>query len=264
MSFVVSKILWAMLAPGTLLALLLLGALLWHRRRPGLSRGLLLAAILLVGTLGLMPLSHWVAAPLERRFPVTELPAHVDGIIVLGGAISPEDSPGPQRPALNLAGERITGFVALARRYPDAKLVYSGGTGLLRHRQVREADLVRPLLESLGVDSSRVIFERESRNTWENALYSKKLADPRAGQTWLLVTSAWHMPRSVGCFRMAGWDVVPYPVNFIGDNQDWAAFETGVQLTRVGLAEKEWIGLLLYHVLGRTDAWFPAPRGGAP
>jgi uncharacterized SAM-binding protein YcdF (DUF218 family) len=259
-SFVLSKIVWALVSPCALLFLALLLAFLAHRRRPTLSRWLTGLALLFIAALALAPLAHWVIGPLEQRFAEPALPERVDGIVVLGGAIALQDMQPSGQPALNDAAERLTALVALARRYPDAKLVYSGGSGLVRNQTGREADVAKPLLESMGIAPERMIYERDSRNTWENALYSKKLADPKPGETWLLVTSAWHMPRSVGCFRKAGWTVLPYPVDYLGNNRQWAGFDADEQLHAVSTAEREWIGLLAYHLMGRTDALFPAPR----
>ena len=260
MGFILSKILWGLVAPGSLLFLLLLGAFLWQRRRPALSRCLLGLALFSLAAVALLPVTQWLISPLEQRFPLPRMPAKIDGIIVLGGAVDADPSGNAEQPTLNGAAGRLTSFVALARRYPDAQLIYSGGSGLLRNQQTREADLVKPMLQALGIDSSRVIYERESRNTWENALYSKKLANPQPGQTWLLVTSAWHMPRAVGCFRQVGWTVLPYPVNYLGNGPSWANLMTIEELHSIGLAEKEWIGLLVYRLTGRSDALFPAPR----
>jgi uncharacterized SAM-binding protein YcdF (DUF218 family) len=258
-SFVLSKIVWALVSPAALLLLALLAALWWQRRRPGLSRGLLALAAIFVGALILSPIGTRAIAPLEHRFPVPS-PARVDGIIVLGGAIGSGKPIQAETPYLNDAAERITALVTLARRYPEAKLVYSGGSGLVRDQSLREADMAKPMLESMGVASGRVIYERDSRNTWENAVFSKKLAEPKPGETWLLVTSAWHMPRSVGCFRKAGWNVVPYPVDYLSWDTRWANFEPIEQLYALNAAEKEWIGLLAYHLMGRTDALFPGPK----
>lgn len=261
MSFVISKLAWALLTPGVLLLLVLMLALLLRRRRPRLSGLLLGLAVLFLAVLSLCPVAHWCLAPLEQRFPpAPDSLAAVDGIVVLGGAIDFDHTPRPDRPAIGGSAERITAMVALARRYPNARLVYSGGSGMVRDQQTREADLARPLLESLGVDPARVLFERDSRNTWENAVDSKALAQPKPGENWLLVTSAWHMPRAMGCFRQAGWNPIPYPVNYLGnDAGDWAKFQPEVELILLAGAEREWIGLIAYRLLGRTPSLFPAP-----
>lgn len=265
MSFILSKILWGLAAPGNLLVLLLtVGTLLRLPNRPRLRRwgGLLIsAAVGVLIALTILPLGRWLLEPLERRFPFVEPPARVDGIIVLGGAILPEISAAWNQPALNDAGERMTAFVALARRYPGARLVFSGGSGWLALQEHKEAPVARTLVDGLGLDPARVTFEGESRNTYENVLLSQAQVAPRPDEVWLLVTSAAHMPRSVGIFRKAGWPVVPYPVDFRTDplTDRWLRFDllTGLEQTHGAL--REWIGLVAYRLMGRTEALFPAP-----
>jgi uncharacterized SAM-binding protein YcdF (DUF218 family) len=257
--FVLSKILWGLAAPGSLLFLTLAAAWIWHRSRPGLSRGLLGLALLALAAVALLPVSHWLISPLEQRFPLPRLPEKVDGIIVLGGAVELDPTGNPEMPAVDDAGERLLSFVALARRYPEARLVYTGGSGMVRDQDNREADLVKPMLTSLGVDPARTLYERDSRTTWENAVDSKRLVLPQPGQTWILITSSWHMPRSVGCFRQVGWKVLPYPVDYLGNGPPWAALNAIDQLHVIGVAEKEWIGLLAYHLMGHSDTLFPGP-----
>ena len=259
MSFLLSKLIWALLNPATLLLGMMLFAFVWHSRRPFFSRALVGLALIIFVFAATCPIGQWSVSTLERRFPSPELPGRVDGIVVLGGAIDASPAIPAFQPALNDAAERITAFVALARRYPDAKLVYSGGSGMVREQNFREADQALPLLQAMGLDPHRVIVERDSRNTWENALYSLQVAKPGSGQTWLLLTSAWHMPRSVGCFRKAGWRIIPYPVDFRGQQPDWLGFDGLEQLQSLAVAEREWIGLVSYHFMGRTDALFPKP-----
>ncbi len=264
MGFLISKFVGGLLAPGTLLLLALLAAFIWQRRWPRLSRALLGASLLFVAALSLAPLGHWLILPLQSRFPA---PAqlkldHVDGIIVLGGAINADDSYFSGQPSLNEAGDRITTFVALSRKYPEAKLVWTGGSASVWGGGTRysESLAAQALLESLDIDTSRMIYERDSRNTWENAVYSKRRVQPRPGETWLLVTSAWHMPRSVGIFRRVGWTVVPYPVDYLSaDPAAWGKFEAWRELTTISTTAKEWLGLVSYRLLGRTDALLPGP-----
>jgi uncharacterized SAM-binding protein YcdF (DUF218 family) len=260
MSFVLSKMVWAILTPGSLLFLLLATAFLSARRRPLLSRTLLAIGIVFVGALISAPIAHWITGPLEQRFPLAPLPAQVDGIIVLGGAILPRQSRINHQLQTDGAAERLTEGVALSRRYPNARLLYSGGSGEVWDQSDREADFAATLFESLGVERSRLLLERESRNTWENALLSKRLADPKPGENWLLVTSAWHMPRSVGCFRAAGFNVIPHPVDFVATEDQWLLLEPENSLMNVATGVREWIGLVAYHLMHRTDAWFPAPQ----
>lgn len=259
MGFFLSKLVFALTTPTTLLLLALLGAWWWQRRRPRLSRGLLGSCILFLLALAMLPLVHWTATPLEQRFPQPGRLDKVDGIVVLGGALDLQGTLDLKQPALNGAAERMTAGVALSRQYPQARLLFSGGSGLLRPQRYSESQLARALFESLGVDPARTLYEDRSRNTWENAVYSKVVADPRPGETWLLVTSAWHMPRAVGCFRQAGWSVVPYPVDYVGNDGRFGGFNLAQELLDLGGIEKEWLGLVAYHFMHRTDALFPAP-----
>jgi uncharacterized SAM-binding protein YcdF (DUF218 family) len=262
MSFVLSKIVGALLAPMTLLLLALAVAFVTARWRPRLSRGLLGLSLLLVLALSTVPIDHWLIDPLEHRFPdaLTLQPGHVDGIIVLGGAILNTDIPFNGQPGLGDAGERATAFFELARRYPDARLVFSGGGGgIPSPAGVSEADSAKVLFNGMGLSEDRVIYERESRTTWENAQFSKQLVRPKPGERWLLVTSAWHMPRAVGCFRRNGWPVIAYAVDYLGySDKAWLGFDAPHVLLGLNYAVKEWIGLVSYHLMGRTDTWLPS------
>jgi len=269
MLFVLSKIFWALGNPGNLLVLgLVIGAvtllLPWRRARVlgtwlvGLTAGAAVA-------IAVLPLGAWLMASLENRFPpLTEAPAQVDGVIVLGGAVVLPISVDRGTPSLNSLADRMTTFVALARQYPEAKLVFTGGSSLLLDQVHREADYVAPLLDSLGLAPGRVLFERDSRNTRENAVNSAALARPQPGEVWLLVTSASHMPRAIGAFRRVGWPVIPVPVDYATGARDLSglnfAFLHGMGL--LSIAGHEWIGLAAYRLLDWTDALFPAPAGG--
>lgn len=253
---IVGKLLWLVARPSNFLLLLLaiaLVALAFGRRRFG---GRLLAgtaAVLLIA--GVLPVvGTWLMQPLEERFPAV-LPARVDGIVVLGGSIEPTITAARGQITLNDAAERLTTMVALAQRYPDARVILSGDAGAV-HPPVREADLVRIWLEDLGLAVDRVMFERDSATTYENALFSARLAQPKAGETWLLVTSACHMPRAVGVFRALDWPVVPYPVDFRTPLDSYSVL---ANLTLVELAVKEYVGVLAYRLSGRSAEWFPAP-----
>ncbi len=262
MNFVISKIIGALFAPGTVLMLVLLLAWGWARRRPRASRLLLGVALGFVTLLSVTPIGRWAIDPLQHRFPPAKTLDldHVDGIILLGGAITNDDLTFTGLPALTSAGERATTFLALARRFPDARLVFSGGGGGIPSPPgVSEADSARILFPAIGLPAERIVFERESRTTWENAQFSKALVQPRPGERWLLLTSAWHMPRAIGCFRASGWPVTAYAVDYLGySDKPWFGFEAARNLEALTLAVKEWIGLVGYHLQGRTDAWLPS------
>ena len=263
MFFIVSKVAWFLVNPGNLLAIVLgLGAwLLWTRwRRAG--RWLVSLAVIAALAMATLPLGARLFLPLENRFPVArDLPERIDGIIALGGVVDQFVTVARGQVALGGAVERLTEFAALARRYPDARLVFTSGSGDLVRQDVKEADVLRPFFDVLGLDADRIVFENQSRNTYENAVVTLELVKPDSGETWILVTSAFHMPRAVGCFRRAGWRVIPYPVdfNFTGDEIYEVSFDlvSGIGSFAGGL--HEWLGLTFYWLTGKTDAFFPAP-----
>jgi uncharacterized SAM-binding protein YcdF (DUF218 family) len=211
---------------------------------------------------GALPIGSVLSHTLEQRFPPWN-PARgaPDGIIVLGGAISPALSRIYGEPQINGSAERVTVIPQLARAYPNARIIYSGGDASLFADQGREADYLYPLLDSFGVPRDRVAIENRARNTYENAVFAKELAQPKPGERWLLVTSAQQMPRAIGCFRRAGFAVEAYPV-------DWHSrprfrfrlnFEIAAGLGKLDAAAREWTGLLAYWLRGRTSEFFPSP-----
>lgn len=271
MTFVLSKVLWILSAPGHLLLLAgITGAVGLFVPRPWIrraSRWLLAFVFFCLSALALLPSGIWLD-PLENRFRAPDrLPLEVDGVVVLGGALSVQRSHERGRPELTEAGDRLTALIELARRYPQAKLLFTGGSAALSKQPLREADLIADFLGRLGMGSDRLILERDSRNTHENVVFSKALADPADGQVWLLVTSASHMPRAVGVFRRYGWPVVAYPVDFQTTGKiEWRSYpdlEGGlIAATR---ASKEWVGLVAYRLLGWSNSFFPHPaQGSAP
>jgi uncharacterized SAM-binding protein YcdF (DUF218 family) len=263
MFFVLSKIFGFLTEPSNVLILLgLIGAVLTATRwRRGGVR-LMVASVVLLAIAGYSPVSSLLIEPLEDRFPPWDASRGLpDGIVVLGGSINPEVSAYRNEPQLNEAAERLTVAVALARRYPSAKLVFSGGTGNMIFKTSTEGDQARAFFLQLGVPEAQLIIERRSRNTAENAQFTKELVQPQPGQRWLLVTSAAHMPRAVGIFRKAGFPVEAYPVDWrTRGPDDLVPFDRLSRgLARFDTASHEWVGLIGYWLTGRTSELFPAP-----
>ena len=186
----------------------------FKRVRPfgiGLSIAMTLATI----TLGLSPIASYVLTPLEERFPPFRDDGRpVDGIVLLGGSVEAADSASRGMIVSNESAERVLDTIQLAHRYPKARILISGGGGTVFGDGAAEAPIVAAYLKSVGIDPARILVEDRSRTTSENAIYSRELAKPREGERWLLVTSAWHMPRAVGVFEKAAFPVTPYPVDF--------------------------------------------------
>jgi uncharacterized SAM-binding protein YcdF (DUF218 family) len=269
MFFYLAKGLWFLLQPSTLIALLIgYGAILiwtgwarWGRRFVTIGAILLLVA-------GLSPLGNALILPLEDRFPRADLdaPPPATGFIILGGAEDRLVGSARRAPALNEAAERMVEAAILARRFPEAKIAFSGGDPGIFYHANTEAEGAETLLTALGVPKDRLILEAKSRDTYENAAFLKeeltRAGELGPGKRWLLITSAYHMPRAMGAFRKAGFQVEPWPVDYRtrGAADLTRPFDKVSEgLRRVDVAAREWVGLLAYWLGGRTDSLFPAP-----
>lgn len=263
MFFYLSKILWFFVDPGNALLLLLVtGCLLTLTRFKGLGRTLVVFCILLGSVATFVPVGGWMIQSLESRFPVPQsLPDKVTGIVVLGGVLNPEQTKLRGTAVIGPAVERILESATLAMRYPEARLIYTGGSGSISDQVHKEADYVSELYAVLGVGAPQLELERESRNTWENAEKTIEMAKPKPDENWILVTSAFHMPRAVGVFRRFGWEMLPYPVDFNsdanGDARASMSMTNGLMSLSRGL--HEWIGLSAYWLTGKTGSAFPKP-----
>jgi len=265
MSIILGKIAWSLLSPGSVLFALLILALVmswWSStRRWGRRLGMIVLAATLA--FGILPVFDWLVRPLEEYYPIPKLPPIVDGILVLGGSEDAALSAARHQPQVGSSADRLISFVGLARRYPNARLVFSGRGIDRQPDSMSEADVAREVFIVLGLDVGRVVFENESRNTIENAEKSKALVMPKPGETWLLVTSAAHMPRAVNCFRAVGWAVLPYPVDYQTGGKAGFGFSPLGGFGRLNGAVKEWAALLAYRLLGRTRDILP-PRDLQP
>jgi uncharacterized SAM-binding protein YcdF (DUF218 family) len=262
--FVLSKTVGIMLLPTNfLIGGGIAGAILLATRLAWLGRKLLLASVLLLAIEGFSPLGNWILYPLESRFPPWDASRGApDGIVVLGGSIDADLSVAHNTPVVTSAADRVITAAILARRYPNARIIFTGGSGNLISNDAKEADYAAAIFDGLGVPKERVTMERRARNTLENAEFSKAIAAPKSGERWLLLTSAFHMPRSVGVFRKAGFAVEPYPVDWwVGGRADLLKFHVlAVEgLRSVDIGVREWIGLVAYWLTGRSSELFPGP-----
>jgi uncharacterized SAM-binding protein YcdF (DUF218 family) len=241
MTYYVSKAFWLLAAPTSALILISAAAALWAALGNSQCAAWLAAAAacgLVIGAF--TPIGLALAAPLENRFPFSRPDPQIppEGIIMLSGG----------------AGDRIAAVAKLSQAYPKASLTFCGF-------RVCSKSLIKRFTD-LGVDTSRINIESQSRTTSEDALYSAALLKPKPSERWLLITSAMHMPRAVGCFRLSGFRVEPYPVEFMthGGSGPFTLFASGssalIQFDRVA---KEWIGLMAYRLMGKIDALFPGP-----
>ena len=264
--FFLSKALPAFINPVNLLVYALLAGLIlsrratrkdWQRR----GRRLTTTAIAGILCLGVLPVGSLLTSILETRFPIPQkLPVSVDGIIALGGVVDAYESEKRGQFQIGSAIERITSLVELAQKYPEAKIVFTGGTGSTSFQEFKEADAVKKLMPLFSIKQDRVIYERDSRNTFENAKLSKELLKPKPEETWILVTSAFHMPRAVGVFRKQDWEVLAYPVDFETSTDSHFRLDLVGGLQETSKASQEWLGLGVYWLTGRSTTLFPGPN----
>jgi uncharacterized SAM-binding protein YcdF (DUF218 family) len=265
MFFVLAKVLGFFALPSNVfVALGLLGVVLQATRFARAGRRLSVVGLVLLALFGWTPLGNILILPLEQRFPAWQQGAGrpPDGVVVLGGVFDTLVSQARGEVALTDAAERMTAVAELARAYPNARIVFSGGSGRLLLHGALESDLAVRLFASLGIQASRVQVDDRARDTLENAVFSKAIAAPKPGERWLVVTSAYHMPRSIGAFRRAGFAVEAYPVDWrtrgsVDVTRPFDALADG--LKRSDTAVREWVGLVTYWLSGRTSELFPGP-----
>jgi uncharacterized SAM-binding protein YcdF (DUF218 family) len=260
--FFLSKLIWFFIQPLglVLLALLLATAGFLYRSRR-LARRLVIALTLAFGAACFLPVGDLMILPLENRFAKPQqLPATVEGIIVLGGAEQNVLSGARGEPMLNGAAERLFAALDLAHRFPEAQIVFSGGMGDPWNGVPPQSDIFRDAMLMAGIPEQRLVLEGQARNTDENVLLLKQMVQPQEGQNWVVVTSAFHMPRSMGLFAKAGWKVVPWPVDYRGlPAMLLPRVDLVDQVDVLNVAVHEWIGLVAYWATGRIDTLFPGP-----
>lgn len=264
MDFLVSKLLgWIVMPSNALIILAFLTALPLDRGRPWRRRLRLIAPTILLAV-AVLPIADLMIRPLENRFVRPEpMPARVDGIIVLGGSLRPELSKEYDEANTNDANERLHAGLRLALRYPEARLVFTGGTANPWRTDTREAQVVERWYREAGLPAGRLTLEDRSRNTFENAAFTRELVRPRPGETWLLVTSAYHMPRSMDVFRAEGWQgLIAWPVDYRSDlSLKWSPLVMASEkLANLDLAAHEWAGLVYYRLRGWTSSLLPSPE----
>ncbi|MEP1934887.1 MAG: YdcF family protein [Roseibium sp.] len=265
MFFYIAKVGYFLIQPSNLLSAIALFGLLLLLLGTRQKTGKILTCFGIVGLLvcGFTPAANWLILPLEERFQRPVALEEFDGVIVLGGAVDTVVTGKRGDTALTTSGERLTIAARLAKQVPGAKIIHTGGHGLIISAQATEAEGAVRLFRDFGISEDRIVLEDVSRNTWENAVLTKELLQPGPELTWLLVTSAYHMPRSMGVFDAAGWTgLTAYPVDYrTRGPEDRHLWFGGLSkgLRRFDIAFREWVGLAVYWLTGRSSALFPGP-----
>jgi uncharacterized SAM-binding protein YcdF (DUF218 family) len=236
------------------LFLLIASLLLAWRRRARAARRTMVAATLLLAFVGVVAVPQVILQQLEDAYPPTaRSPAEFEGLLVPGGGLD-----GGQRPfergqtSLNEAAERVTIAVALARRFPHLKVVLTGYGGVGEPAQLSEAAGTKKFFEEQGVSTAHLLVEPSARNTAENAENARALPGVDPSKPWLLVTSAWSMPRALLAFRKAGWNVEPFPVDYrTGTTISYFVYSIADGSAAWSRALHELLGMGWYWVTGR-------------
>ena len=262
--FILSKVLGFFALPTNLLISIgIVGLVLLCTRFTRLASWLVVTSLVLLALAGLSPLGNVLILPLEQRFPPWDA-SHgpPDGIVMIGGVISADVSVARGAIALDEGAARFVATVELARRYPNARIILSGGSSSLVFDEGPEAGVAVREFEALGIAHERITAEEQSRNTIENAVFSRLIADPKPGERWVLVTSAFHMPRAMAAFWAAGFPIEAYPVDWRtrGTMDAVRPFDIlSKGLRRTDTAVHEWVGLVVYRLTGKTSELFPGP-----
>ncbi len=259
MDFYISKILWILFPPLNLVVLLLLTGLLmiYFRRRRGET--VLWVGIFSFILCGVFPTGYVLQAHLEGLHRRADVPKDIKGILLLGGSFDVGLSQARQTPTLYGSGERATEALRLLREHPRAVLLFSGGNGTLDSSLSSEADVFRRFAEGQGADMNRVYYETRSRNTYENILFSMSVAHPAPRDTWVVVTSAAHMPRAIAVMRKQGWPgvILPYPVDYqtSGTRADFRpSADILGNFAAMHQAMREYMALFSYRIGGKIDS----------
>lgn len=261
MFFVASKIFWALAQPLNALCLLALTGLAARAVSPKQGQAIMNFALMAILLFAVVPVGPLALTWLERQYPTPRsLPEKIDGVIVLGGGFESYLTQTTGHIVANDSVDRVFCFVEIAKKNPEAKLVFSGGSGDILHPDAMESLDARMFFHLAELDSAKILYETQSRNTYENAYYTKEMVKPKAGENWVLVTSAYHMPRSVGIFEKLGWKIIPYQC----DPRTDGTYGIGGSLpsatgnfSALNIAVKEIIGLIVYRLTGKSAFIIP-------
>mgnify|MGYP001416729970 FL=1 len=257
MSFYLSKILWLIVNPFNIFIFITLFTMfLYFINFRRLSLIIYLINFIFIALISFLPIGSYLTYIIEKEFHTnTKFPEQVDGILILGGATNPLLFKEFDQISLNGSAERLVESVMIIRKFEKAKVIFSGGSGIVNRSDLGHSQVAKLFYKKIGVDINKIFFEDKSRNTYENIIYSKKIAKPKKNENWLLITSAFHMKRALLIAEKNNWKLIPYAVDFKNVKEfkvipnlnllsNLNSFQSGLH---------EWLGLVSYYLMGRTD-----------
>jgi len=260
MSFYFSKILWLIFNPFNVFIFnIFLTIILFYSGFKKLSKYIFLINFIFILLISFFPIGNYLIHKIEKEYHSFKIvPAHVDGILILGGATNPLMFKEYGQTSLNGSAERLVESVEIIKKFKKAKVIFSGGSGVLNRPDLGHSQAAKYFYEKIGLDTNRIIFEDNSRNTYENILFSKKIANPKFNEKWILITSASHMKRALLIAENQNWNITPYAVDFktIKKFNTKLNFQLLSNLNLFNEASHEWLGLISYYLMGRTSKIF--------
>lgn len=246
-----------------LLLMIAVGGLLYLFKKCQWGMRLALSGIAGFFILGVIPIGLWMFTLLENRFPKPHvIPEDTVGVILLGGPFELEIMASRHETVYNLAAGRFIEFIEFTKAHPNLKRVFSGGGAIhpiIDGKPMGEAEIAKRVFDRMGYDTEGMIFEGSSKNTIENAWLTKNIIHPKPGENWVLMTSAFHMPRSVGLFKKAGWNIIPYPVDYHAPStyEPWFFIGLKNNLLTFHYAVHQFVAMFQNYIFGRSDELFP-------
>ena len=260
MSFYLSKILWLILNPFNIFIFVtLLSIFLYFVKLRRLSLIIFLINFVFIALISFLPIGSYLIYNIEKEYhSYIKPPDQVDGILILGGATNPLLYNEYNQISLNGSSERLVESVFIIKKFDKAKVIFSGGSGILNRPDFDHAQVAKSFYKKIGIEIDKIIFEDNSRNTYENIIYSKKIANPKINENWLLITSASHMKRALLIADKNNWDLIPYAVDFknIKEFKLIPNLNLLSNLNSFQQGSHEWLGLVSYYLMGITDKVF--------
>ena len=260
MSFYLSKIIWVLLNPFNIFVLFtILTIILYLVSFRKLSITIFFINSLYLILISFLPIGNYLIYKIEKEFHSNFIISEkLDGILILGGATNPLMYKEFNEISLNSSAERLIESVTIIKKFKNSKIIFSGGSGVINRPDLGHSQVARSFYKKIGIDESRIIFEDNSRNTYENILFSKKLANPKKNEKWLLITSASHMRRAMLIGSKINWEFIPYAVDFrtMKKFRFLPSLNLLSNINSFQHGSHEWMGLISYYLMKRTDKIF--------
>mgnify|MGYP001054399071 CR=1 FL=1 len=260
MSFYLSKIIWLVLNPFNLFIFINITAIFFYiLTYKKFSIFIFITNFLFLFIISSFPIGSFLIYKLEKQYyNLPQTHKKIDGILILGGATNPMLFKEHNQVSLNGSSERLFEAISIIKTNNIAKVIFSGGSGIPDRPDLEHAQVAKLLFEKMGLETNKIVFEKKSRNTYENILFSKKIIKPQQTEKWLLITSASHMKRATLIASKLDWEIIPHPVDFQSFKN--LRYKPNLNflsnLNSFQKASHEWLGLIYYYYMNRTERIF--------